>query len=315
MQYFSAIVSTILPLVIYILVGVAICSYYRFTAEQMKALNSICFSILLPALVFKPIYTLDDFGSSIGKSAFIAVLAIILIPVISSIAAVKFFPDKGRQAAFAVCSWKHNSGIVGLPIAKALLNDEGLASYIVFIAMGALLGSIVMTVQASFHLGGGVGRKEMKGAALSVVKNPIILACVAAMIVRFCGITLPSMAEQIIFGFDAAVSPICLVLVGCNIARNHGITHIKAAAGACFIKLILSPVLMGLIAYAIGMRGGALAAAIMAQAVPTAINAVILVQGMGGDGEFASELVVATTVSSAFTIFCFAFVIFAIQGA
>ena len=315
MQYFGTIVGAILPLIIYILIGFALCSFYRFTDDQMKALNKICFCILLPALVFKPIYTLDSFGSSLGKSAFIAMAAIILMPVVSSIVAVKFIPDKSQQAAFAVCSWKHNSGIVGLPIAKTLLNSDGMASYIVFIACGALFGSIVMTVQASFHMGGGVGKKELKAAALNVAKNPIVYAVLAAGILRFGGITLPQMAEDIVFAFDACVSPICLVLVGCNIAMNHGITHYKLAAGACFLKLIFTPVVMGLIAYAIGMRGGALAGVIMAQAVPTAVNSVILVHGIGGDGKLASELVFATTVVSAITIFCFAFVIFAIQGA
>ena len=153
MQYFGTIIGAILPLIIYILIGFALCSYYRFTEEHMKALNKICFSILLPALVFKPIYTLESFGSSLGKSAFIAMAAIILMPFVSSFFAMRLFSDKSQQTAFAVCSWKHNSGIVGLPIARALLNGDGMASYIIFVACGALFGSIVMTIQASFHMG------------------------------------------------------------------------------------------------------------------------------------------------------------------
>jgi predicted permease len=69
------------------------------------------------------------------------------------------------------------------------------------------------------------------------------------------------------------------------------------------LKLAIVPALVTVCATALGFRGLQWFILFIYFGAPTAVSSVSMAENMGGDGELAGELVVATTLASIFSIF------------
>ena len=74
------------------------------------------------------------------------------------------------------------------------------------------------------------------------------------------------------------------------------------AIGAAFIKNILSPVLVVIIAIYLGIRGTDLGVLFLIFASPTAIASFVMAAGMKGNIKLAGNIIIISTLSSLFTI-------------
>lgn len=314
MERFILVSHAIVPLVVYIVIGIAVATIFDLNREKIDVLYKLCFYVFLPCLLIKGFYDVEGGIPQLGTIAIVSVISLLCLPVISSIVAKLMIEDPRTQGAFAVASWKHNSGIVGLPIAASLLNSEALPVFLIFLAISAFTSSFMTILQMTYHLNS--GRKPDPLTVLKdVLKNPMLIACVIGILMRFVfHIELGYIPHKIIWTLNDAATPVGLIIIGCTIAFNHGIKNIKYVAVGCFLKLIFAPVFTTSLGYLLGLRGPALAAILLSQTVSTAINSSSMVYGMGGDVDTANEIIAGTTICCMFTIFMWAFVILGIQG-
>ena len=80
--------------------------------------------------------------------------------------------------------------------------------------------------------------------------------------------------------------------------KHSGISTVVAS----MIKLIISPLIMILVAVWLGVRGIELGILFFLVASPTAVASFIQVKAMGGNGEFAANIVVMSTLLGIVTV-------------
>ncbi len=99
-----------------------------------------------------------------------------------------------------------------------------------------------------------------------------------------------------------AALPLILLAVGAGLdfkalGASRGLLTLTV-----FLKLILAPVVFGLLAWSFGVRGETLAIVVMVGASPGAASAYVLAQQLGGNRQLTAGDVTATTLLSFFTL-------------
>ncbi len=189
---------------------------------------------------------------------------------------------------------------VGLAGASALWGEQGLA-----LAAVALMGMIPMVNLLAVPTVAGYARSSRSSLGtigLEVLKNPLILACLAGFGLSQLPIALP----QAIFHFfellGRAALPLGLLAVGAALRLKSLNAHIKAITLSSLIKLLLSPSLTALLCYQFAVTDPALTVAVLFAALPTAPSAYILARQLGGDHELMAATITAQTLMAALTL-------------
>ena len=104
-------------------------------------------------------------------------------------------------------------------------------------------------------------------------------------------------------------SPLALFALGGTLQFKAIGKNLRYLVPTLATKLILLPLALVAIAYALGLRGVELFLVIAVFATPVASGSYPMAQNMGGDGELAGQLVFLSTVISVFTLFGWIFVL------
>jgi predicted permease len=111
------------------------------------------------------------------------------------------------------------------------------------------------------------------------VLHPVTLPVLAGMAWNLTGLGLHPAVDQALAALGAAVVPVCLVLIGLNLAQYGIREHLHGAAALSALKLLVLPGWVLVIAGAVfGLQGTALAVVVMMGALPVGSNALIFAQ-------------------------------------
>jgi malonate transporter len=128
-----------------------------------------------------------------------------------------------------------------------------------------------------------------------VIKNPLILACLAGMAFNLLGLRLPAMAENFATIIGRGSLPLGLLAVGASLQ----ITSIKQAGYeviyALLLKLVLMPFLMWLSCTTFGVDPLSTAVAVLFAALPGSPLSYILAKQLGGDTKLMSAIIAVQT--------------------
>ena len=135
-----------------------------------------------------------------------------------------------------------------------------------------------------------------------MLKNPLIIACLAGFGVKVTGVELPSALSGTLDILAAATLGVGLLVVGAGIsmqAIRRARLHIAAAIA---LKVIGMPLLTLALTVAFGIDGVARTVAVLCAAAPTAMQGYIVARSMGGDAELMSSLITTGHLAAGATI-------------
>lgn len=181
---------------------------------------------------------------------------------------------------------------IGFAAAFALFGDEGLYLAAVFITVMIPLVNI-LCVMVLVRYGG--QKSGWYWIFTTVIKNPLILACLAGMAFNLLGLQLPAMAENFTTIIGRGSLPLGLLAVGASLQ----ISSIKEAGRevvyACLLKLLLMPFLMWLSCTLIGVDRLSTVVAVLFAALPGSPLSYILAKQLGGDTRLMSCIIAVQT--------------------
>ena len=142
-----------------------------------------------------------------------------------------------------------------------------------------------------------------KGALVrSVLRNPLILACLAGFVLALSGIGLPGGTGAFLDFLGRASLPLGLLCVGAGLRPKA----LRAAAGVVGLtaaaRLLAMPVLGALVARGLGLDAAETLVVIVFSAVPTAPTAYVLTRQLKGDADLMAAMVTAQTLLSVATL-------------
>lgn len=318
--------DAILPIVLLILLGYFLKRIRLFTKEFLSVGNKVCFRVFLPAFLFYNIYTIESlkdvnwvfiaYGAGRGARPVFH-----RAPV--RVALRQGQCEKGRAAASGVpLEFRHHRRAPCHVAVRGGGRGGGQPAFGV-----RHHGIQCFRRRFAFRVPRGRGKTVCKKSLARHRENPLIIGIACAVCVL--GVREIFVAADVSFrlsdiGFVASAleyvakmaTPFGLIMLGGEFEFSAVGRLWKEIAFGTFMRVVFAPALFLTVAYFCipGLSGAHYASYIALFGTPVAVSSAIMAKEMEGDAELAGQLVVWTTVLSAFTLFA-AILIFKSIGA
>jgi len=298
----------VLPLMLIIITGNLLYRYGFFHDSDVKTLTKTLYWIILPALLFRATFTSGrEIFSNGGLLA--AVNATYLLTAVAAWALAAFIFHRGQRKRVAVSimtSIRANNMYIGFPVVEMALGEAGLAQASIYFAISIVFFQIISISGAEIALCGSLSWKGIKKVFKSLSRNPLLLACIAGMLLSMAGVpSLPKFLDETLKLTSGAATAVALLALGASLDLS-GVSHIlrvftitweddvmryavNPAIMLFFVKLFHVPVLLAQVT-------------VLITAMPAAVNCFILAKEMGMDEEYCANVVAATTILGAIAI-------------
>ena len=261
-------------------------------ADFWAPAEKLIYYVLFPALLVLRL-TEADFSNHVLRLGPALVLALLLASGLLSLL------QKGLAFPPAVFTSVYQGGLrfnsyIGLAGIHAVLGAEALALAAVSIGiMIPLINVLCVLCFARWIPGHAPG---LPGTLSTMLKNPLILACGAGILLNLLGFRFPAALEQVLHYLGSMALPLGLLCVGAalriGVLSRGGHPLLVSTA----FKLLLMPVLFTAAGYLSGLQGTPLLVMALLGALPTATSSYILARQLGGDAELMAVIISAQTL-------------------
>ena len=211
-----------------------------------------------------------------------------------------------RQAVLIQCIFRSNFVIFGYQVVANVYGAGQAAVASVMAAIVVPLYNVLAVITLEYFTN---SKNGLRPVILGIIKNPLIIGAVAALLFKLSGLTLPAPLYTGLSDMAGMATPLALVVLG-------GTFHFDALrrnAGALAIgtlgKIVVAPLVMVPIAAALGFRDANLLSLVIVFASPAAVNSYTMAAAYGHDPELAGQLVVVTSVLSMVSVFGWIFLL------
>ena len=143
---------------------------------------------------------------------------------------------------------------------------------------------------------------SLGGLLLPVLKNPLILACLAGVLFNLLGIGLPGGSDRLLGLLAAASLPLGLLCVGAALRPQELRGEKSALAWNCTLRLLAMPLLAYAAARALHLPALESSVLVLFFALPTAPTAYVLTRQLGGDGHLMAGIITLQTLLAALSL-------------
>lgn len=281
-------VLLLLPDLLLILTGLALCRYTPLGPEVWSAVERLVYHVLFPALLFTAILR-QPISPAADAPLVLAGLAVMLLGIALAwlIGRWPGVPPhlyaSGAQTAFRFNSY------VALALADRLAGGAG-------VAWMALVISVTVPV-ANIAAVWPLARQGGHSFAAELIRNPLIVSTVAGLVCNVLGLKLPEVLQVPLSRMGAAALALGLMSVGAGL-RLGALGQAPGLATALLaVRHLAMPALCLLLVLPLLPLAAPQQAIVMAYAaMPTASSAYVLAVRMGGDGPFVAGLVTLSTL-------------------
>ncbi|MES2194541.1 MAG: AEC family transporter [Pseudomonadota bacterium] len=189
---------------------------------------------------------------------------------------------------------------VALSVSGNLYGDTGLAlASVAMVAIIPLVNVFSVAVLAQYA---SAEKQSVRAVAMTVVRNPLIWACVIGLALNVLHVPLPRIWHEVADALGRSSLAIGLLVTGAGLQLAGMFRPSLAASVAVFLKLVLMPVLAIALALRFGVTGSSLAIVAACAAVPTSASAYVLARQMGGDAPLLAQIITLQTILAAVTM-------------
>ena len=298
----AVVIAALLPVFLLILLGVVLKRSLIRPEAQWQGLERLTYYVLFPALLVQTLVKADLSKvpiAGVGGALFISALAMSLLclalrPVLTRLeidgpAFTSIFQGAIRWQTY-----------VGLAVSGSLYGASGLAlASVAMVAIIPLVNVLSVTVLAHYA---SPERRSARDIALTIARNPLILACIAGLALNQLQVPLPKLWHDVADALSHASLAIGLLVTGAGL-HFEGLTRSRlAAALGVGLKLVAMPALALALAVWFGLTGPSLVIVAVCAAVPTSPSAYVMARQMGGDAPLLAQIITLQTVLAAVTM-------------
>jgi len=294
----SGFLYALLPVIAIVAFGHILAARRWIPTESWRAIERLSYVVLFPALIVRTLAN-APFETAPWRLAGALILAQFALAGIGLLA--RFLPGMPRPAIGSIVQsnvrW---NTMIGLSIGSLLFGQEGLA--LVTIAAAAMIPTAnVLSVYALIAHADrphGPAPKPL----LALLRNPIVIACVAGLTLAATNIELPDLLDDCLRILGDAALALGLLSAGAGV----DLSALRRAGPRTFTWSLVR--LLGLPAFAIGfalllgLTGTPLIVVLICAATPTATSSYILARELGGDAPLAANLIAVETVIAMITM-------------
>lgn len=270
---------------------------WQFPGETFwPAAERLNYFILFPALLFSSLASAPLDNPALPRLALAVLLglgggwlALLLVRRLRGWPAARF-------GAFTQGILRFNT-YLGLAAIGSLHGQPGLVLAALLLAL--LVPAVNVLSVWALSADSGVSARAL---LLPILKNPLILACLAGVAVNLLGIGLPGGSERLLGLLAAASLPLGLLCVGAALNLQELRGEKATLAWNCALRLLAMPALALLVALALRLPPQESTLLVLFFALPTAPTAYVLTRQLGGDGHLMAGIITLQTLLAAVSL-------------
>lgn len=315
-------INAIAPIIILVALGYILKKIGWMNEKFAKMANKLVFHVFLPSMLFLNVYKISDLAKVRLGYIFYTVVMLLAIFFIAIPVVIMFTKKAERRGALLQATFRSNYALVGIPLAESLFGAEGAMIATILSAVTVPTLNVLAVISLS------VFSKEEKKASvgkilLGVVKNPLIQGVflglftlvIRALFVKV-GVSFRFSDIKPIFTaleyLGRVATPIALLCLGAQFEFSAVKELRREIIFGTLARTVVVPFLgigIAFLFFRDHFYGAHFAAFIAVFATPVSISSVPMAQEMDSDVTLAGQLVVWSTVISAFSIFIIAFLL------
>ena len=286
------------------LLGFAAAKLRALEATAVQGLVVFVFDFAIPALLFRSLAQTDlpaDVEWRFLLSFYGGVFGVYAL----GMGVGRFFLGPLEvQAIFGMSAGFSNTVLLGIPILLTVFGPQATLPIFLIVALHSptLMPLTVILIQigrnGTAHLG-----RQLRSLVRNLVGNPIIMSLLAGLAVNQVGISLPGPLDAAVGLLGVAAVPCALFAMGASLAAYPLIGDVPPALLLVFLKLVVHPVLVWVLAVPVlGLEGISVPVSVIMAAMPTGVNAYLFATRYGAAAEVAARTVSLGTAMSVVSI-------------
>lgn len=323
MESFLFALGAVAPIVLMVVVGYFFKKIGWMDEKFAKKANKMVFRAFMPVMLFVKIYRIPDLsGIDFGFIGY-AAIAILAIFALSVPASIMITPHRDRRGVLVQAAFRSGYSLIGIPLAESLYGEPGAVAATLLSTVAIPIFNVLAVISLSALGSEGGVRPSVKKIVLDIIKNPLILGIMSAMVaiaIRsvFAKLGISFRLSDIGPLFDVLeylatlAIPLALLVLGAQFEFSAVASLKQEIIFGTLVRTVIVPVFALGIAY-FCFRGhftpAHFATFVAVFATPVAVPSVPMVQEMGGDVTLAGQLVVWSTLVSAVTVFLCTFML------
>ena len=298
----AVVIAALLPVFLLIVLGVILKRTLMPTDTQWHGLERLTYYVLFPVLLVQTLVKADLSQvpiAGVGGALLIAalVMSLFCLALRSPLARSGVDGPAFTSIFQGATRWQT---YVALSVAGNLYGKIGLAlASVAMVAIIPLVNVFSVAVLARYAAS---ERRSAGAIVMTVVKNPLIWACVIGLAINVTHIPLPKLWHDVADALGGSSLAIGLLVTGAGLQLKGIFRPSLAASVALVLKLILMPVITVVLAAWFGVTGSNLAIVAACAAVPTSPSAYVLARQMGGDAPLLAQIITLQTILAAITM-------------
>lgn len=226
--------QVVLPIFLVFSAGFAAQKIFHF---HIKSISTASLYLMLPALVFRIFYE-TRMSSTYLHILFYVVLLSIAIIILMRIWAKARKYDSSTTSGLILATAFMNNGNMGMPIALFAFGEEGFIYAVSIMVVHLILMSTLGIYYAA------KGGSDVRNSIVSVLKMPIVHACVAGFLFQYTGLAIPENIFKMIRLVGDAAIPVIMLVLGMQLAEIKPVAIEWGKTGlALLTRLMISPLI------------------------------------------------------------------------
>lgn len=292
--------SVVFPLFCMMALGYFLSAVKVFNGPFLKQLNSICFKVFLPIVLFMNIYQSDFKALFSPKLIIFAVVSLCIIYAVLMLVVPRLVKDNRDRGVVVQGIFRSNYILFGLPVTTSLAGAQGASvTSILFPFVVPLFNMLSIIALETWS----DKKTNASSVVKEVVKNPLIIASVIAFLFVITGIKLPALVESTVSDISKVATPLALIALGGSFSFKSLGNSPKILTFSVLCRLIIVPLFGIAASVLLGFRGVQLVSLMCMFSSPTAVSSYTMAQSAGANDELAAQIVVVNSAFSILTVF------------
>lgn len=300
MDNFRVAAGAVLPLMIYLVIGLLAKKKYHIPPDIISWFNKVVFGVFMPANMFCSVYFTDV--GKVVRPAFVAfaVAALFTEYIVGFVLVTTFVKDNRKRGAMIQAFYRSNFILLGVPLVENLFGSEGTALAMMLCAVIVPLYNVLAVFTLETFRGGSFNPVKI---LLGVLKNPMILGAIAGLVLKLLPFPAPDALLKCLKAIAGSTTPFALIVLGASFTLQGAVSELKELIFTVFGRLVLAPAIVLGSAIFLGIRNVELACLMAMSVSPCAVASFAMAQQMDSDGELAGNCVIFSSALSCLTMF------------
>ena len=294
-------------IVMFLMMAVGYLCYKKqiLTEEVSKKVSAIVVNVANPCMILSSSLTDQQMrGKELLQTLLIVVLMYAFLLVVAQLLPKILRIRKESRGAYAAMTVFANIGFMGFPILSVMYGNGALLYGSVFqIPFNILIYTYGVAVLTRRPDAGGKAELD-RIEILKKIFNIGVIACIAAMLIYFLQIPVPSFLQAFITNLGNLTAPLSMMIIGASLVQMplKELFLDKKLLLFSLVKLLLLPAVWMIMVNRVAEQEILRGVCLVMMATPAGSMTAMLAQQYGGDYETASRGVALTTVLSVITM-------------